>query len=230
MSAYLYKRKHKTCTSIQVKWNDADLGRQQAQSFPLEEARLAAEFRLAVEAAGDRWPPGWDIAACRWAHEVRTVVTVDEVAAAWFEHMRTRVQKGRLGSAQVDRYQRMYDLRIKPALGQLEFTAVALSHVEAWSEPLLEEVSGKTVRDYFSCVLNPIFEFGTARMGLRLDNPASGFEKPRRGRGKKELRFFAKAEWRAFRACLDPDVHDLVDTMLATGMRVGEAMAVARQT
>jgi integrase len=226
MSAYSYHRTDTANGSIQIKWKDVDRGQWQSTSFAVTDARRAAEFRAAVEAAGDRWPRGWDIEACAWAHEVRSVVTVDEVAAQWFEHMRGRVLKGRVRSATVDRYAEMYDNRIRPALGQLEFSDVTLADIEAWSDELLRDLSGKTVRDYFSCILNPILEYGVARMELRPQNPARGYEKPRRGRSKRDLRFFSRAEWRVFRACLAPDVHDLVDTLLGTGMRVAEAMAL----
>jgi hypothetical protein len=41
--------------SIQIKWR-LD-GRWQSETFT--DARLAAEFRTAVELAGHRWPDGW---------------------------------------------------------------------------------------------------------------------------------------------------------------------------
>jgi hypothetical protein len=51
--------------SIQIKWRMD--GRWQSETFT--DPRAAAEFRLAVEQAGHRWPDGW-IKRHGWAAQV----------------------------------------------------------------------------------------------------------------------------------------------------------------
>jgi integrase len=82
------------------------------------------------------------------------------------------------------------------------------------------------VRNIHGSVLVPIVRHGVQRMRLRPDDPTAGLELPQGTQDRRQVRFFQHGEWALLRACLRPDVHDMVDTLLATGVRWGEVSAI----
>jgi hypothetical protein len=55
MAQWVHRTRTDGSVIVQIKWRTD--GRYQSESFT--NVRSAAEFRTAVEAAGNRWPEGW---------------------------------------------------------------------------------------------------------------------------------------------------------------------------
>jgi hypothetical protein len=123
--------------SIQIKWRID--GRWQSETFT--DARLAVEFRTAVELAGHRWPEGW-VRGEGWATvvpapgrgvavlpepEPEPVVTLAEVAngpEGYFAHQRKRVLRGKVKPYTVHRAERAFALHLEPAFGACAFVGL----------------------------------------------------------------------------------------------------------
>ena len=226
MSAHLYVRPRlRGGASIQVKWRDRSLGRWQSETFDGFDAAAAAEFRAAVTACGDRWPAGWNRGQ-GWARNLRDVRTLDDVYRDWVAWQQGRVAKNLLKPATLARYRADYRHHVRDHLGHVDFAALDTAVIEEWLSARLAERAAKSVKNVYGGVLAPVVKHGVLRMRLRLDNPCDAVEPPRRDPSSKQIRFFQPEEWELFRACLFDDVHDLVDTLLATALRWGEASAL----
>jgi integrase len=225
MKAYWVNRERSNGeTSIQIRWHDADLHRGQSETFSRPD--LAAEFKKAVAASGCRWPRGW-VRGAGWARDLTGIVTVDEVFADWVSHQERRVLKGRLKPYTLQRYRRDYANHVQDQIGAQLFSDLSLDEVDDWIVDRVEAgLKPKTVRNIHGSVLAPVVKHGITRMRLRPDNPCDGAELPEPDASSKQVRFYQHDEWALFRSCLDPDVHDLCDTMLAAGLRWGEVSAL----
>ncbi len=232
--AQIVERQTKTSgTSYQVKWR-AGGGRTapwQSESFS---ARGRAEvFRREVEAAGHNWPPGWvkgqGYATPTPAERTSPRVTVGEVAESYFARQERRVTNGRIDLYTVHRYRRSWALHLAETFEHMDATEVTIEDVEAWIELMQEEKhSAKSIRNWHG-IFYSIMGEAQVRMKLRSDHPSTGIELPATTyREDRQVRFLQHGEWRLFRSCLNSDVHLLVDVMLASGMRWGEASALRR--
>jgi len=99
--------------SIQIKWRID--GRWQCETFT--DARLAAEFRTAVEVAGHQWPDGW-VKGEGWrvSEPEPPRVTVEDVAMGpegYFALQEKRMRRGKVKPYTVHRNRRTYELHLQ---------------------------------------------------------------------------------------------------------------------
>ena len=215
--------------SVQIKWRMD--GRWQSETFT--DARLAAEFRNAVEAAGHRWPQGW-IKGEGWKprEPEPEIVTFAEVATGekgYFALQARRCKLGKLKPRTLHADRRTYALHFEEDFGPVDFLTIDTDDVADWIDTQLEAgLAPKTVRNNHA-ILSSIMKHGALRMKLRADNPCTVSDLPELTNGTAEvrqIRFFQPEEWSLFRSGLKPDFLLPMDLDLATGMRWGELSAL----
>lgn len=199
--------------------------RTQTETFSTENRAMA--FKLDVENAGNRWPPGWIKGEGYVPVEATVGETLDDVSVAYFAAAERRVTRGRLKAYTLHRYRRSYALHGQDVLGGLAFKDIHVDEIEDWiDEELGAGAAPKSIRNRHG-LLYSIFAHGEQRMKLRPDNPCTATELPQVDhRAARQIRFFTRAEWDLFRANLREDVLLLCDVLLATGMRWGEIAAL----
>lgn len=153
-----------------------------------------------------------------------------EVAEPWFESVRTAVDRGELSPSTLDVYRSQLDRHVLPAIGQLRLREVTVPRVD----DLLSAVrnrrgasTAKTVRTVVSGVLGLAVRYGalgsnptreTARIGGQAARAPRALSLQERQDWLKQLEASDKASrW---------ELPDLTRFMLATGVRIGEALAI----
>lgn len=153
-----------------------------------------------------------------------------DVAEQWFTSVQAGVEHGSRSPATADVYRSHLDRHVLPALGELRVQEVAVPRVEAFLAALRKNTGTATARTARTIVSNVL---GLAvRHGALAANPtreASRIE----GDGKKAPRALTLDERKEWLAQLEADevatrkdLPDLSRFMLATGVRIGEALAV----
>jgi integrase len=189
----------------------------------------AQTFKADVEAAGHQWPEGW-VKGKGYATQPETPVdgpTFDDVTRDYYEHQMSRVKLGRLKPYTLHRYRRMEAIHLSSTFGATPFTSINHLDIEDW---VIQQVdagaSPKSIRNRHG-LLYSILAHGQKRMRVRFDNPCEITELPEVDHKiARQVRFFQHGEWALFRGCLNRDVHLLVDVLLKTGIRWGEASAL----
>ncbi|SDR08861.1 tyrosine-type recombinase/integrase [Actinopolyspora saharensis] len=153
-----------------------------------------------------------------------------EVAEQWFNSVQAAAAQGTRSPTTVDVYRSQLDRHVLPALGELRVQEVTVPRVDSFLSTLRNQsgtATAKTSRTVVSGVLglavrhgaistNPIRE--TARIE---EGPKSA---PRALTAAERARFLDQLE--SDEAASGRDIPDLVRFMLATGARIGEALAV----
>ena len=154
-------RKSDGITTVQVKWRQGGRGSAwQSETFAAgttaqNEARAQA-FRVDVEEAGNRWPPGWTPGegyhpSGRQAPPVATTattatatsrtVTMAEVAGDYFAHQRAvRVPRNKVKLTEVERREATWRNHLEGTFGHLPAVAVTREEVEDWITHQVEQV------------------------------------------------------------------------------------------
>ncbi len=149
-------------------------------------------------------------------------ITLDELAARWFEHKRRDLTPRALAD-----YRRDYANWIAGPLGHREAGAIAEMDVQDWVDRDLAALSAKTVADRHA-LLHGILAWGAAKKrGLVPSNPCLETDLPKRTR--KPPKGLTWPEWVALRDAalrVDEDVADLILFLGTTGWRIGEATAL----
>lgn len=219
-------------SSWQVKWRLGG-GRQAPwASETFTEEHTAVGFCAAVDEAGGWWPAGWvkghGYPAVDAEPEPPRVTTATDVYDAYMEVVRRRMRRNKIQADQVQRYEGYWRNRLGPAFGDLPFLDVDDTTVEEWVDDMLDDGwKPKTILNWHG-FLYSVMDHGRGRMKLRPDNPCTltDLPEPDAGTEVRQVKFFTHGEWNLFRACLKSDVHLLVDLMLASGIRWGEAAAL----
>jgi integrase len=230
--------------SIQIKWRMD--GRWQSETFT--DPRAAAEFRLAVEQAGHRWPDGW-IKRHGWVAQVVPAVvpavgTADPASPAdegptfadvalgeqgFFARQERRARLKKIKPKTVHDYRRDFEQHLAEHFGPVAFADIDADDIADWIDTQIEAgLAAKTIRNLHG-LLSSIMKHGVLRLKLRPENPCQASELPDVKTATsqvRQLRFFQPEEWGVFRSCLAPDVHLLLDLDLATGLRWGELAAL----
>lgn len=144
--------------------------------------------------------------------------------------LRTKVDAGDLAVNTRQRYRETVEKAIAPGLGGLLLRECSVARLDAWLKRYAVDVGPASARIARTCLLGM---FGVAvREGAVTSNPARDTE-PITATGGDEIRALSLREVSELRACLAADpravsVHlpELVDVMLATGCRIGEALAL----
>lgn len=162
---------------------------------------------------------------------VNPTTRVREVAEQWFSSVQAAVDHGTRSPTTVDVYRSHLDRHVLPALGELRLREVTVPRVDAFLAALRRNTgapTAKTSRTVLSGVLALAARHGAISM-----NPVRETGRIERGR-QKTPRALTVEEREQFLAQLEAsdlatrkDVPDLVRFMLATGVRIGESLAVA---
>lgn len=162
------------------------------------------------------------------AGEALTSVSRLQVLADYW--LRTKVDAGDLAVNTRQRYRETVEKAIVPGLGGLLLRECTVGRLDVWLKRYAVDVGQASAKIARTCLLGM---FGVAvREGAVKSNPARDTE-PIAATGGTEIRALSLREVTELRACLANDkgaasVHlpELVDVMLATGCRIGEALAL----
>lgn len=161
---------------------------------------------------------------------VNPTTRVRELAEQWFSSVQAAVDHGTRSPTTVDVYRSHLDRHVLPALGELRLREVTVPRVDAFLSTLRRNTgapTAKTSRTVLSGVLalaarhgaistNPVRETGRIE-GIRQKTP--------RAMTTEERKLFL-AQLEADDLAARKDLPDLVRFMLATGVRIGESLAV----
>lgn len=229
MQAYIQRRERKDgALSVQVKWRPGGDRYRPWESETFTDTSKALEFKMAVEVSALQWPPRW-IRGAGWEWEQSKPpappTTLDDVHAAYMKRELEKITLNRKRPKQVGRDKRTYELHIAPLLGETPITDITREDVRQWVLQMTRaNAAPKSVKNRHS-VLSSVLNYASVEMGLRPDNPARGVELAKAD-VNRQLLFFTHGEWAIVRRCIRSDVHDLVDTALATATRWQEVSAI----
>ncbi|WP_258175390.1 tyrosine-type recombinase/integrase [Actinopolyspora mortivallis] len=153
-----------------------------------------------------------------------------EVAEQWFRSVQAAAAQGTRSPTTVDVYRSQLDRHVLPALGELRIQEVTVPRVDSFLSALRSQSgtsTAKTSRTVVSGVLGL-----AVRHGAIPNNPVRETARIEEGH-KSAPRALTAAERTRFLDQLESDetasgrdIPDLVRFMLATGVRIGEALAV----
>ncbi|UJW35081.1 site-specific integrase [Saccharothrix sp. AJ9571] len=152
------------------------------------------------------------------------------VAARWLVWQERRVAAGKRAPGTLDNYRSMLKNHVLPAFGELRMSEVTVPRLDRFFPALIAKSSPAhaiTARAVVSGILRY-----AARHGAITGNPVRDIE-PIEGSARRKVRALTPAERTEWLAQLeqDPDAcrHDLPDLtrfMMATGVRIGETLAL----
>ncbi|XVV05087.1 tyrosine-type recombinase/integrase [Actinosynnema sp. CA-248983] len=163
------------------------------------------------------------------------LVTADtkfrDVADLWLEDIRSSVDAGEMSPNSLDLYERQLRNYVRPALGELSIREINTPRVDALLRGVRKRRGAsttKTVRSVVSGIMGL-----AARHGATSVNPTretkritADRKRPVRALTREERqRWLAQLE--ADRQAVRKDLPDLTRWMMATGVRIGEALAVS---
>lgn len=183
---------------------------------PDQARKLAQDAKASVQAGKD---PSGDKTT------KRKEATIAELADRYFqEHVQAHNKPSTAREVA-----RIIESKIKPGLGRIRIKDLTRADVKAWHQGMnATPYEGNRALAYFSKMLSLAVE----DWELRADNPAIGMkrfpEKPReRYFTEDELKHFGRAMFAAEKdGSLPPEFVLLVRILLATGLRLGEALAL----
>lgn len=152
-------------------------------------------------------------------------------AEQWFEGVRSAAEAGEWSPSTVDTYRRCLDRHVLPALGQLKLREITPGRVSKFLISVRDN-SGPGIAKTARTVLSGVLSYAKKNDAVS----TNAAEKTTRlsGKPKKQPRALTRDERARWLAQLDADVTavakdlpDLTNFMLDTGVRIGEALAVA---
>ncbi|WP_232285304.1 tyrosine-type recombinase/integrase [Saccharomonospora xinjiangensis] len=162
--------------------------------------------------------------------EITAKTRFSTVAELWLAWQERRVAAGERAVGTLDNYRSMLKNHVLPALGELRLSEVTVPRLDRFFPELITQTSAAhaiTARAVVSGILRY-----AARHGAITGNPVRDIE-PIEGGARKRSRALTPAERREWLAQLEQDPtarrHDLPDLtrfMMATGVRIGEALAL----
>lgn len=156
--------------------------------------------------------------------------TLEDAVRVWLKSFRSMADNGTRKRTTYDQYERFARVEVLPVIGQLRFTELTTGRLDVFLSNLYERkgfATAKVVRSVLS---------GTCRMLARRDllpsNPVRDVGRLEQGR-RKAPRALTVEEALRFLTLLDGseyarrnDLPDLMRFLLATGVRIGEALAL----
>ena len=168
-------------------------------------------------------------------HSAGAVLTGDsrlrDASHGWLEQRRAEVDGGDLTPGTLAVYEAAWRLYVEPALGELRLRELTVARCEAWKVALRKR-KGPSATKSARTVLSGTLGYA-ARLGAIASNPCRDLSVIPGGQ-RKGPRALTREERAALLAALEAngkatrwDLPDLTRFMLATGVRVGEALAVS---
>lgn len=198
-------------------------GKQSSRSFA---DRKGAEIFIARGSLD-----GWDTAVGLLDPKPQTPLTLDDVARKWFTARELDVQAGSLTPRVLTGYRRDYANWISPYLGHKAPEQIDEMAVQAWVDKIkiAPRSAPKTVAARHA-ILHQIFKWASSprRKIIAVGyNPCVGTELPERHRTPpKGLRLPELQALQEAARSMYPDAADLIDFIIGTGWRLGEAIAL----
>jgi integrase len=213
MASVRERRRADGTRSFAVLWRDPETGRQTSLTYDDErEARVAKEL---IEAAG-----GHAAEAARIAEAVRKPgPTVVEVIS---EHIDLLTG---IGADTRSHYRQQLMSHIAPVLGSYPVSALTYRHVAGWVRAMADKgLAPKTIANVHG-LLSAAMTTAT-RLGYRTDNPCVGIELPKSVATRDEMTVLTRDEFGLLLSKVSAYYQPLVLTLVATGLRWGEATAL----
>jgi integrase len=239
-----------------VRWREGGRRGGAPQGEPFDDPQAADEFRKAVDAHGQQWPPLYlpRIGYVSPAEFIRLTSPEPEPAKREpvlftpFAHQVvdcfTRVND----KTRAD-YHRFVDLHMHPTFGSVDLAAkdpvtgadpVLSEDVNAWAlrlsrgqlDPAGEPdpdraLAWSTIAKRHSLLYSIFNAAHTGKLRLLSHNPCVGSELDEDDEeGDGEMVFLAKHEYQLLRAAAPAAIHDVLDTLAGTGLRFGECTAL----
>lgn len=207
------RRRSDGTRAFAVLWRDPDTGRQTSLTY--DDLRDATVARQLIEAAG-----GHALEAARIAEGIRkTGPCVDDVIS---EHIDLLTS---VGPDTRKHYRGQLEAHISPSLGPYPVAALTYRHIAGWVREMDEKgLAPKTISNVhglFSAAMTT-----AVRLGYREDNPCAGVELPKSRATHDEMTVLTRNEFALLLSKVSPFYQPLVVTLVATGLRWGEATAL----
>ena len=232
------KTKDGKTTSYRVKWRTGGTGAQDGAT--LYTHTDAKRFKALVEVHRHQWPPVGALIAEGFTYLVPggtamppapaeepapAVVTFEAFALEYVE----RLVKPNPETKR--KYLERLRVHVFPVLGERPIAEITRREMRVWQEGLLAKgSSAKTIQNIRGETVSPIFEAACLpgeddEPPLRTYNPLKGLRLPERNRPEREIVEDQREARCVIEAAyeVDPSAADLMLTLLATGMRWGEA-------
>jgi integrase len=214
--------------SFRVIWNQA--GRRQSETFG--DQRSAQRFQIDVEEAGGAWPADWirgvgyrqtlvpEAELIPAAEPRRVVPTLLEAAIAHTESKNTKAQPEHRMKMRRQFEQHLGDL------GDLPLDAVTRGDVQDWVDAFVEDGKAyKTIKNLRSDV-STVYKFAVLE-GLATVNPVLGTHIDAEPGDARPPVFLTHEEYAAVAGFLSGEDLVYVETLVRTGLRKGEALALS---
>ncbi|TLW92102.1 site-specific integrase [Saccharomonospora piscinae] len=152
-------------------------------------------------------------------------------ADLWLSEVRSAVDAGDMSPSSADLYERQLRNYVTPALGELRIREVTTPRVDALLQAVRKRRSAataKVVRSVVSGVMGLAARHGATAMNPTRETKkisSGGQRRVRALSADERVRWLAQLEADAF--AVRKDLPDLTRFMLATGVRIGEALAVS---
>ena len=163
------------------------------------------------------------------AAEITPATTVKAVAEEWFSEIQAAVVAGDRSPSTAQAYRDRLDNQVIPSMGALRLREISVSRVDRVLKATREH-HGVSVAKLTRTVLSGIF--GLAVRHDAMDGNPVRDAAPVRTNGKISLSMELSQVWdlrakvAADKRAKDWDLVDFIDLMLATGLRIGETLAI----
>lgn len=213
MASIRERRRGDGTRSFAVLWRDPDTGRQTSLTYDTE--RDATVARKLIEAAGGR-----AVEAARIAEAVRSVGPTLSEAVGEHIDLLTAV-----GPDTRSHYRNQLKTHISPLLGALPVSSLTYRHMAGWVQDMSKKgLAPKTIANVHGLLSASMST--AVRLGYRPDNPCAGVELPKSQATTDEMTVLTREEFSLLLAHVSPHYQALVLTLVATGLRWGEATAL----
>lgn len=187
-------------------------------SVPFGDAAEAEKFRTLVDAVGgQRALSAYDLADTRKARKAKSGPTVAEYLDRHIRNL-SGVERSTISD-----YTRFMRRDIGPTLGAIPLHKLAREDIALWVNGLRDDgAAGGTIENkhgFLSGALNRAVESGQLAA-----NPCSGIRLPRTE--VKEMVFLSREEYQILKAAFTDRYKPLVEFLVASGARAGEALAL----
>jgi integrase len=155
---------------------------------------------------------------------------VRDAAELWFEQRQAEVDAGDLAVNTLGVYRSAWRLHVEPPMGALRLRELSVARCEAWQQALRRAGKGPSTAKSARAVLGGVLGYA-ARLGAIPANPVRDLSKIPGGprRRPRALTRTELTQWLDGMAADEKaarwDIPDLTRFMLATGCRLGEALA-----
>lgn len=161
--------------------------------------------------------------------EITARTRFHDVANLWLDWQERRAENGERAPGTVDNYRSMLGNHVLPAFGELRLSELTVPRLDKFFPALQTKTSAahaRTVRAVVGGVLHYAIRHGALTVNpIRDIAPIEGAAKPARALTAQERRELL-AQLELDPKAVDKDLPDLTRFMLATGVRIGEALGL----